>query len=789
MKKFLFVMIVALACALMSAQAARIAPVAVTGHVVDEQDRAVAYATVVLLRDEAQAAGQATDTEGKFELKLPPGDYTLSIQYLGYDPVEQAVRIDGPTDLGAISLRNAATEIEGVVVTGQIVRREADRFVVDVANAPASIGKDGIELLELSPGVWVDNEKITINGKSGSKVYINDRELRLPADQLLTYLRSLKAEQIQKIEVVPITGADYDADSSGGAIRITLRKQRDNGMNGSLSMNTQHGNDLHRYNPSGNLNLHAGRFDLYLSAWGAFNRSLLISDERTGYTENNSQLTAHSEMPERERRFGGNIGNVYEITPKHSIGAEFEYWHLRQTTLNDSYTDFRTDTELTHTQSDYDQLSKHENYAATFNYIWKIDTLGSKFKVLADYTHRAAETRNDNFSRIAMPQQTVDSTFRDHAASRYDIATATLALEKNFTPKWSLKAGLKYTYNRMDNDALYEYLKADEWHPNDAQSFVIDYTEQIAAAYGIVSAKLGRWSLVAGLRGEYTHTSGKQVGQNYGSLFPNANISYALTKDGAYSLIAQYARTITRPYFWSLTPQRMQISDYTYQTGNPLLEPDYTHDLSLTLVMKHKYTLTAGMTVDTNEIQQILQSDAENPDMLCLTWINYDRTTNCYVTANLPFQPTKWWQLNINAFYGRMGQRESAEASLHYQNIVQANASMTFTLPAKFYIDLSYRYQGRIELGNIEVDPLHFLNAGVKKRFGERFTLSFQVRNIIENTQHVSTRNEGFARRMAITQPWTNRTWQVGLTYNFKSGKAFKQKSVEADSANEKSRL
>ncbi len=787
MKKFLLLSI--LACATLATQAARIAPVAITGHIIDDQNRPVAYATVVLLHDAQQAAGQATDTEGRFQLKLLPGDYTLSVQSLGYESVDEAIRITGATDLGDIRIRSAATEIEGVVVTGQIVRREADRFVVDVANAPSSIGKDGIELLELSPGVWIDNEKITVNGKSGTKVYVNDRELRLPSDQLLTYLRSLRAEEIRKIEVVPITGADYDADSSGGAILITLKKRRDNGMTGSLSMNTYQGHDRHNYNPNGSLNLHTGRLDLSLSAWGSFGRSGFHSDEETEYTTSDAQLTARSDMQMRSKNFGGKIGSVYELSANHSIGAQFDYWRNDQNEPNSTLTDFRSSESLTRTTSTYDHRQLHDNYAATFNYIWKIDTLGSKFKVLADYTHRESGDRNDNRSRIESPQTTVDSIYRNRLTSRYDIATATLALEKNFTPKWTLKAGAKYTYNRMDNDALYEYLKTDEWLRNDRQSFAIDYTEQIAAAYGVVSANLGRWNLVAGVRGEFTHTSGKQVEQNYGSLFPNANLSYALTSDGSYSLIAQYARTISRPNFWCLLPQRMQISDYTYQTGNPLLEPSYTHDVSLTLVMKHKYTLTAGLNINTDEIEQILRSDPEQPDILYLTWINYDRMTNYYVTANLPFQPTKWWQLNLNAYYGRLGQRESAVAPLRYQNYVQGNASMTFTLPAKFYIDLSYRYQGSIELGNIAINALHFVNAGIKKRFGERFTLSCKVINLVENTQHVITRNEQFVRRIALKQAWTNRCWQFGLTYNFQSGKAFKQKSVESDSAAEKSRL
>ena len=92
-------------------------------------------------------------------------------------------------------------------------------------------------------------------------------------------------------------------------------------------------------------------------------------------------------------------------------------------------------------------------------------------------------------------------------------------------------------------------------------------------------------------------------------------------------------------------------------------------------------------------------------------------------------------------------------------------------------------------MGNIALEPLHFVNAGIKKRFGENFTLSCKVANLIENTTHIITRNEQFVRRMTLKQPWMNRHYQIGLTYNFKSGKAFRQKSIESGSASEKSRL
>lgn len=787
--KRLLLLIVLFAMAASNAFAARMYPA--EGRVVDEQGQAVEYATVVLLRGGEQVAGMATDDNGRFELKVPTGQYTLSIQYLGFDPVLRQVYVEADNDLGEIVMKSSATQIEGVVVKAQLIRREADRFIVDVANAPAAIGKDGIELLERAPGVWVDDEKISINGKSGSKVYINDRELRMEPAQLLTYLRSLRAEEIQKIEVVPTTGADYDADSSGGVIRITLRKRREDGLEGSLSMRTTQSGRTHYYAPNGNINIHTGRLDLYASAWGFLGQDRQISDEQTRYTTGDAQLSAHSQMRQRDRNFGGSVGSVFEINPKHSIGAEFEYWRNREKGPNNTYTDLTTGGGTTRTDSRYGARNIRDNYSATFNYIWKIDTLGSTLKLLADYTRRTSEGGNDNFSRITSPTAVADSTFRDNSASIYDITTATLALEKKFSPRWTLKAGAKYTYNDMHNDALYEYLKNDAWVRNEAQSFTINYTENIAAAYGIVSANLKRWSLVAGLRGEYTRTEGKghAISQNYFSLFPNANVSYALSKDGAYSLIAQYARTIERPRFWALNPQRMQISDYTYQTGNPELDPAYKHDASLTLVLKHKYTFTGGVTIQTDEIQQTMRSDAANPDRLCLVWVNFDTSKSYYLTANLPFQLAKWWSLSLNATYIRQGQRIEENGPETYQNWAFINTSTTVTLPAKFFIDLSYRYQSRIGLGNVWVEPMHRLQAGIKKRFGERFTASFSVQNLLDQGQTVGAEGEGFVRKVEVKQMWNSRTYQIGLTYNFKSGKAFKRRAVEAGSADEKSRL
>lgn len=788
--KQLLLLLIALILGLSTVQAARTAPA--NGRVVDEQGEAVAYASVVLLQSERQVAGISTDEQGAFTLRIAEGEYTLLIQYLGYEPVRQNIQVDDNGELGLFTLKSSATQIEGVQVTGQFIRREADRFVVNVANSPAAIGKDGLSLLETAPGVWITDKKISINGKGGTKVYVNERELRLEPEQLLSYLRSLRADEIQKIEIVPTTGADYDADSAGGVIKITLKKRREDGLEGSVSINGEYSKYRHIYSPSGSINYNRGKLNLNASMWGWLGRNDAETNEQTHYPNTTTQLASHSAISSHNSNGGGSIGAVYELNDRHSIGAELGYLHFGDNGPNDSYTDRITNDITTRTDSRYETTSQRNNYQATFNYIWRIDTLGSTLKVLADYTSISNDSHNDNFSRMTTGSLSTDSTYRDNASIRYHIATATLALEKKFSPRWTLKAGAKYTFNDMRNQALYEYLKGEAWLRNDNQSLTLNYTENIAAAYGIVSANLNRWSFVAGLRAEYTRTNGKsgEISQDYVSLFPNANVSYSLSKDGAYSLIAQYARTIERPRFWTLNPQRMQISDYTYQIGNPQLNPAFKHDVSLALVLKHKYTLTAGVSIQTEQILESIFSDPKDPEQMFLTWVNYDKTKSFYASANLPFQLTKWWSLNLNATYMRQEQRIDATSSKKINNACFVNSSTSITLPKKFYLDFSYNYQNRMVLGTVSIAPQHRLNAAIKKRFfNDKFTASFWVNNILNQSQKVQAVSNGIIRDVEMFQAWNNINYNIGLTYNFKSGKAFKRRAVESGSAEEKGRL
>ena len=783
------ILMVMLCCSFASAQRFTI-----SGRIVDDQAKQIPYATIVLLKENTQATGGVTDSEGNFSLSANAGEYELHVNYIGYRNIVKTIALKNNLALGNIVLEEDSENIDEVVVTAQLIRREADRFVVDIANSPIAMGKDGEELLKSAPGVWIQDDKISINGSSGSKIYLNDREVKMEDEQLLAYLRSLRAEEIQRIEVVPQSGADYDANSSGGIIKITTKKRIDSGLMGSASLVVNGTKDLYQVMPSLSLNYNQGKVNTYGRLWTGVRGDETKTFEHTDYTSA-TIIDAASAIGSKTLWGGGNVGLVYDINDKHSVGGEIQINYWGGNTATETWTEHQALGRTTRSEGNYANIFNSTMLTATLNYIYKLDDKGSTLKFIGDYTHSTSPNNNsyyDNTFDIALPTVVRDSTYRDNTQSLYQLGTATVALEKVLSEKVTLKAGAKYTNNTNQNKGIYEYLKDGSWLLNNTNSYDIGYSENIGAAYLIASARLGRWSLVGGLRGEYTNfrSADGLVKQDYFDIFPNANLSYSLTKDGSYSLVAQFARTISRPSFWALSPNETKISEYMIQRGNPNLKPSYDNSISVTTVLKYKYSITLGMSIKENAIQQATLVDEKNPELLILQSINYPTLNNFFASVNLPFQIKKWWSANVNFMGMYMGQRIYPDEPVRRNFMCFANAQMSFTLPKNFFIEASGNYMHGMTAGNTTIKDMGNMEITLKKRLlDNKLTLSLGAQNIIPTKQSITIEEATFKRTMVIDQPWQRPAVKFQISYNFNSGKQFRAKSVESGSAEDLSRI
>ncbi len=754
---------------------------AVRGRVIDSKGQPVGYATIVAMVGDKQAGGTTSDEQGNFSLQLPAGEYKIIIDFVGYKSVERTVSVPTENSLGDITLEEATTSIDEVVVKAQMIRREADRFVVDVANSDAAIGKDGAELLRQSPGVWVKDDEISVNGAAGTKIFVNNREIKMTGEQLVRYIKSLRAEDIAKIEVVPQTGADHDADSSGGAIHITLRRRLENGVMGSVSMQTNHGKYMEVYNPSASINAHVGKFDLSASvAWYNTTQDA-VSVERTSYENLAAELNSDSKMTYGGDWGGFHVSAVAEINPRHSVGLWAQYFGDSSDSYNDSRTSYISDAIKRNNESVYDGYDTGKRYAAALNYVIKTDTLGSTLKFIVDYNQSAPTKGEDSHAKINENGIAKDSLYNYRNTSLYRIATASVARERTLSSHWKLKYGAKYTYNEINSASQYRYNNAGVWVPSIVDDFDISYAENIGAAYATATMNYGRFSAVVGLRGEYTYADGRKSGvsQKYFSLFPNANFSFALDKSGKHSLVAQYSRNITRPSFWNLTPNRQQISDYTFQSGNPLLKPQYTDNITVTAVVAYKYSLTLGMNIMHDAIQRKVVQDELNPQMMDLTYENLP-TVNYYLAAlNLPFNVTKWWDWNTNITGMIVRQQIETDSPIEVDNMAQWNSTMTFKLPKKFFVDLYYMGMTGLKISNIDMKSNHSMTLTLKKQIKDSWTLQCGFQNIMRSRQALTFEGDGFTRFLETWGQGQDFNVRFAATWNFKSGKQFRTKSVE----------
>ncbi len=787
------------------AMAARQNARTLSGRVLDENSAPIELATVVALApDSTQRAGAATDNKGRFSLAVGSGEYIIAVQYLGYRTFYRNLSIVSDLDLGDIVLQPSATSVGDVVVTARLVTRESDRFVVDVANNPAAaIGKDGVEMLKSSPGVWIDGDKISVNGSSGTRVMVNERMLNLSGDDLIAYLRAINAEEIQKIEIIPISGADYDADSTGGIIKITLKKQRRDGIDGSLQTRyiTSKYNPFYMA-PSARINYHTGRTTLNAALRYSYDDFKTTASETTEYFTSDNQLNGESFEREWANRWSATLGGVVEIDDRQSIGLEANASFTGSKSRNNSLSQFISRQLTVNNTSLYRSVDGRDFWSATGNYILKLDTLGSTFKVIGDFFSRTSNNDRDYFNRAITGTQSIDSTYRSAIASDYKIYALSLALDKKLSSVTSLRAGAKYTRNNMDNGTMYEYLAGgSDWTYYAPQSVDIDFSENIGALYGIVSTKLGKVGITAGLRAEYTYAAPRTHGgasedtyakQSYLSLFPNANISLPLNKDQSTSLIFSYSRTIGRPLFWQLSPYRQQISEYAYTVGNPKLKPTYTNSFNLTAVFNYKYSLTIGANFDQNPIQQLAQVSSEDDgNRLMYRHENLDSQWFYFIAANLPLQPTKWLSINLNATGLRVEQRIDASSTDEAMYVGQCNASLNVKLPLGFYLEAYYWFRSPIKIGNLKQETTnHSLSLAVKKSFAkDRFTINAGVNNIVNSENCISATQPEFRRWTNMRHQGTVPAFTLSLRYNFHSGVKFRSRSVESGAESESSRM
>ena len=175
----------------------------------------IPYVNVAVLdaTDSTMVKGGITDLNGYFELQnIPQGDMLLRVSAIGYVNIYYPFTVNNNTALGTIKLVPGATTLKEVKVSASrpLYAMDGEKLIYNVADDPTIQTGTTSDALQNAPGVEVDIEgNITLRGVSSVEIWVNDKPSKLTEENLKTYLETLPANALDRIETITNPSAKF----------------------------------------------------------------------------------------------------------------------------------------------------------------------------------------------------------------------------------------------------------------------------------------------------------------------------------------------------------------------------------------------------------------------------------------------------------------------------------------------------------------------------------------------------------------------------------------------------
>lgn len=764
-----------------------------SGKITNATGKALQDVSVSLLADTSFRAAAITDNGGRFHFTsvlVNGGSYSLRLTRIGYTAQTFTFIYPDTTGLQSlVLLTNPQTMKEVVVVSKKpLITRRSDRYIVNVEDSYLANGRTGLEVLQHSPGLWVDpTGEIRIIGGQTVTVMINDVVQRMSPADLANFLRSLRSEDINRIEVIPNPPAEYEASSTGGIIHIILKKARKNGFTGLASATYRIQGKRSFRSAGSSIDYKANRF--YIT--GGINVNTDRSDY-TGYTNvrypDQTGLYSNVLRSNDNSRYAGRLGVVYDLHKHHSLFAQAMITGSRMDQHFHSDLHYKLIGEDINGEARSAWMRKPLQGSYTLNYNWKTDSLGSGLRIILDHTFSLKTEVNEVHSTYSESQR--DRVFRTSTPSDTYINSGQADYTKMLKKTAVLRAGLKYVNTMRKNKVITDLLQSHEWKNDSLASDNFRYTEELLMGYLTYEKTFGKTSLKTGLRGEHTFAegysviTGESIRRRYFSLFPSVFISHVLNDKSGSSVNISYARRVRRPGYNDLNPYRLQVHDFTILAGNPDLVPQYAHSFRLAWVVSKN--ISAGSYLQA--VKNFMAQTANRIDSNIIEYRskNFPNSTDYGFFMEGSFS-VKTWTSRTNMWFYRMV--NEIEGVLHKRNSFSVQSVQVITVKKKLEIDLLTSYSSPVLLANQRRASIFYTDIGFSYRcINNRARIRISATDLF-NTFREKEKAEFDNTVIDFYQKRPTRTFGISFSYSFQSGKAFSKKKLDSNDSEEKSRL
>lgn len=775
--------------------------------------------------DSTFVKGGVTNFEGVFELQgIPQGAFLLRVTAIGYETYIHPFNVTNNTDLGVLKLHEGALTLDAVVVTAEkpLYAMDGEKLIYNVSEDPSIQTGTTEDALQNAPGVEVDVEgNITLRGVSSVEIWINDKPSKLTEENLKTYLQTLPANAIARIETITNPSAKYATDAEAVINIVTSTHIKSNqfvsfGVNGSNQPFVSPWVSYMWKKEKLSVNLFtSGRFsdrDNTTDGWELMRR---YNDTLEDYEPTWIDTTAETNS---RRNVSGNIfmSVDYEIDTSSNISFDaggFYNFNGTKSLLRENQMFYYLDSippydeniiDTTWNKTDANNMFGHFGVDYTKNF----DNLGHNFRVGLNtrISHNASEQWYNKWS----------DTYFDTNENRYlltDQNSYGLSLDIRYNRPYSqngeMSYGLRVDHQNTDN-------KYDRY--NDSLGQVIDQLrtyhfkgkETSASADVNWTHRWGGFTLSTGLglggdRSQYNYISEMPFADDstvfYFVARPSIHLSYRTQNMHNFKL--NYTMRMTHPDESQMSTYR-RYGDNSYSTGNPNLQNGYTHNVETGWQKFFERFGNIGWDayglLSTNEISNLQDSKY---DEYLLSPVNFFVPYNIgtswrYGTSiNMTYRPTGFFNVRLFANlynYGYHMEYDRIDEFGNERHIVKENDKWSWSVRLNGWAKIYNQYQLTMALGytsptiglDSERKARYYFNIGARSDFFKRkMSVFINVQDLFNWGATIGSGSSNYNPYYLTdntTKMENSRYISVGVTFRF--GKMeLESKAKEGDSA------
>ena len=784
----------------------------ISGKIIDATlNEPLPYVNVIIKNSNGEIiTGGITLEDGTFKItKIPKGNITVTIQYIGYKSIIKNITIGKgkrKVDFGDLMLEEEAASLDEVTIIAEVstIQQKVDRKVITIGKDLAASGTAS-DIMVGVPSVSVDAQTgdISMRGNSNVRVMVDGKLSNIPTAQLL---KQIPSTSIKSIELITNPSAKYDPEGMSGIINIVLHKNTMIGFNGSTSVGLRYEKEP-KFNSSIDMNYRNGKFNMY----GSYSNNI-SKNAQYGFIDRIEQNTLQTiDLLDDRKSHVFKVGLDYYLNDKNTISV------FTNQNLYNGGTNAKIDILFNDPSFDQNQLiaDDGENTSRQYNFDYKLDfnKEGQNIELEVDYNTYNSDSKTGNtFSGFILRPNyfELNDTERDRTTINLDYVdplSETTKLELGLQTRL-FNNTINYESDGRSQNILGEYIPTTTY---------FDYSRDIYSAYATYSKKFEKWNYQIGLRAENVQVEALAIetdlntnaetiipfDNDYFEVYPSAFFTYTPSEKNSYQL--SYSRRVDRPGVGQVNPLPEFSTPLISKFGNPKLLPQFTNSFETNYTRKlEKGSITAGLFYRAikEEISTVVLVDRADLNRLILTDDNFEDTSAFGFEFSTNYRPTKWWSINGSFDFYSQTQKSiserltvspeiATENDIVIETVEVDNVAYNFRMFNNFKVSKSLSftafgfYRGKNKSIQFEVDPMYFVNLGMRYSFlDSKATFSLSYNDVFNTMKFGGDVERPFKQDIEFN--WESNTIAASLTYRFGGGK-YRAKSRKRRDNDEKS--